>query len=224
MERIDIGEWYLHSLTTNSVTLLNPLDSRGHSVTTEFSLDSNGVYGFSCWICDSMSSAIYYDENQASFTVDNVYKTFGGCEADLEDDDEFIYIGDVQGRFLDFMSQPGDFSYVITDEALTTPKKVRITSANGDVAVYHNSVLSISKNTWTSIAIYPNPVKDYLFLKSTNALKNVTVEIYDILGRSQIFIPFYNAVPIKVQHLPKGVYLLLIKDDAGNTSLGKFVK
>jgi len=116
--------------------------------TYRYSLDSNGVYGFSCWICDSMSSAIYYDENQASFTVDNVIQTFGGCEADLEDDDEFIYIRDVQSRFLDFMSQPGDFSY----------------------------------------AIYPNPVKDYLFLKSTHALKNVTVEIYDILGRSQIFI------------------------------------
>ena len=76
------------------------------------------------------------------------------------------------------------------------------------------------KNNKNVISIYPNPVKDILYIESTNEVTKV--EIYDTAGRV-ITSMGTKGNSVDVSHLPKGNYLikLFLKD---KVSLLKFIK
>jgi hypothetical protein len=71
----------------------------------------------------------------------------------------------------------------------------------------------------TLFLIYPNPVKDKLFIQGvSNPLK---VSIYNLLGKKVLSIK--NTNNINVQSLPSGVYTIRISDGVGQTNR-KFIK
>lgn len=76
------------------------------------------------------------------------------------------------------------------------------------------------KNNKNVISIYPNPVKDILYIESTNEVTKV--EIYDTAGRV-ITSMGTKGNSVNVSHLPKGNYLikLFLQD---KISLLKFIK
>ncbi|SDI08583.1 T9SS type A sorting domain-containing protein [Chryseobacterium jejuense] len=82
------------------------------------------------------------------------------------------------------------------------------------------SEISNEKKKKNTINIYPNPVKDILYIKSSNEVTKA--EIYDTVGR------VINSMGVKentvnVSDLPKGNYLikLFLKD---KVSVQKFIK
>ncbi|HEX9826483.1 MAG TPA: T9SS type A sorting domain-containing protein [Flavobacteriaceae bacterium] len=65
-----------------------------------------------------------------------------------------------------------------------------------------------------NVKVYPNPVKDKLFLNSQENIKNVV--IYDVNGRllsQSTLIGDYTKKDIDVSHLAKGVYFLRLRSD-----------
>lgn len=71
------------------------------------------------------------------------------------------------------------------------------------------------------IDIYPNPVRDMLYIKSNEQLNNAQIKIFDIMGQN-----FYNqeikslngTEKINLQGIPAGVYMVYIKSDKGITT------
>jgi hypothetical protein len=71
----------------------------------------------------------------------------------------------------------------------------------------------ITKN---KIEIFPNPAVEYIYIKIENSeLENVEMELFNIIGNSLNFDLEEiekNSYRIKVEDLPPGYYLLMIKD------------
>ena len=64
------------------------------------------------------------------------------------------------------------------------------------------------------ISVYPNPVRDVLNIRADNIIIEKAT-MYDMLGKPVLELS--NTKTISVATLAKGMYLLYIKDDAGNT-------
>lgn len=90
-----------------------------------------------------------------------------------------------------------------------------------DTITQNVSIIKAGINSYTSeniISIYPNPVNDFLILKSTENYNSV--RIYDGLGR--LVLTTLKKQKLNISQLPKGVYMLQI-DNKMNSRL-KFVK
>jgi len=71
----------------------------------------------------------------------------------------------------------------------------------------------------TLFSIYPNPVKDKLFIQGLSNPSKVS--IYNVLGKEVLSIK--NTNNINVQGLPRGVYVIRISDGVRQINR-KFVK
>jgi hypothetical protein len=90
--------------------------------------------------------------------------------------------------------------------------------------------ISYSKVVWVqmqalsgSIVWYPNPAKDNLTIRSENEI--LRVRILDFSGKEVYAAPSYSKhVVINTAALSKGMYIIKIKDAAGNEKSDRFVK
>ncbi|MEY8758716.1 T9SS type A sorting domain-containing protein [Chryseobacterium tongliaoense] len=92
-----------------------------------------------------------------------------------------------------------------------------------NISVTLQSTLSTSEVTHLKddIEVYPNPAKDYLFVK--NSKKNTVAEILDISGKVVLSLNGMKE-KIDVSQLIKGTYFLVIKNEDGTLSKTKFIK
>ena len=81
--------------------------------------------------------------------------------------------------------------------------------------------MGLAEHDLLQFAIYPNPVKDILNIK-TNDLTNSKFEIRDLTG-SVILKGNAQSGKINVNHLQKGIYILTFEQN-GKKSNTKFVK
>jgi len=100
-----------------------------------------------------------------------------------------------------------------------------VSDANGNAAaevtrtVIIESNLSIAENTNYKLKVYPNPVKDKLFISGNKT--PISISIFNVLGKEVISIK--NTNNINVQALPSGVYMIRISDGIQQTAQ-KFIK
>lgn len=100
-----------------------------------------------------------------------------------------------------------------------------VSDANGNTAaevtrtVNIESNLSIAENTNYKLKVYPNPVKDKLFISGNKT--PISISIFNVLGKEVISIK--NTNNINVQALPSGVYMIRISDGIQQTAQ-KFIK
>jgi len=94
-----------------------------------------------------------------------------------------------------------------------------------DVLVIEDDLLSI-ENAFDDMFIQfgPNPVYDVLWFQG-NFRKGI-VEIYDLNGKLQNAIAFgdNNQLDVNVQHLTKGMYILRVSSENGESKTEKFIK
>ena len=64
------------------------------------------------------------------------------------------------------------------------------------------------------ISVYPNPVRDILNIRADNIIIEKAA-MYDMLGKPVLELSNTKTIPVAT--LAKGMYLLYVKDDAGNT-------
>jgi len=79
--------------------------------------------------------------------------------------------------------------------------------------------LGVNDQNLTNISIYPNPVKDKLFIQG---LSNVSkVSVYNVLGK--LVLSKMNSSEIYLDNLERGIYIINIRDENRETVL-KFIK
>ncbi len=81
----------------------------------------------------------------------------------------------------------------------------------------HNQTLNIQNFNTSEIKLFPNPVKGNIINISTT--KDLTVEIFDVLGKKLLTSKIdSNTNQITISSLKKGVYLVRLNSDNGNTT------
>jgi len=110
-----------------------------------------------------------------------------------------------QGYYTIFLSGGDDnnYNYILVNGAL------EVTAPTG-----------IEDRGTSRISVYPNPVKNEIFIKTDSQIKRV--EIYSLTGALLLLENNFNE-KISVSDLPKGVYMLRIYTDNGLT-IEKIVK
>jgi hypothetical protein len=88
----------------------------------------------------------------------------------------------------------------------------------------YNSTLSVdSFENNISVDIYPNPVKNELFINTQLNLKSV--EIYDVTGKQILRLDdIENDKSINLSSLKKGIYLVKLKTPSGDFQTKKIIK
>ncbi len=83
------------------------------------------------------------------------------------------------------------------------------------------NVLEIKEFTIKNLVIYPNPVRDYIYIKNDSFIAIKTVKIYTVLGKEIIN---SNLSAIDVSKLEKGMYYIHLIAQNGETVTKKMTK
>ena len=102
-------------------------------------------------------------------------------------------------------------------------------SGNVDLDVFHgntsdfDTLTAVPEYKTLNFSFYPNPVRQYLYLKSKNSHQLVSVKIFDLNGR---LLKYFNSgiSKIDVSSLTGGIYLMEVIFDNMQSSTAKFVK
>ncbi|MBR5214780.1 MAG: T9SS type A sorting domain-containing protein [Bacteroidales bacterium] len=86
------------------------------------------------------------------------------------------------------------------------------------IRAYIEGYESISELS-SSVSVYPNPVKDQLFVETEMAVKEISV--YDVFGRQMTTV--YDQQTVNVSELSNGVYFVKVKSE-NNEVVKRFIK
>ena len=80
------------------------------------------------------------------------------------------------------------------------------------------NLLSVEENEFDSLSIYPNPTNGVIIIKSSTALNEAKVSIYDIMGRNlssktTITLMNNNSVKVNINNFAGGTYFINIEDE-----------
>lgn len=120
------------------------------------------------------------------------------------------------------------YPYIVSGQiAPATGKKLSI-NYDGTYTTVSTSSLATVENQANTLNIYPNPVKDVVYLSSTVPFTaNSELKIFDIEGklvyRKNISTGFNKELQINVENLEKGIYILSASTQNGYVNK-KFVK
>jgi len=103
------------------------------------------------------------------------------------------------------------FSYQFT----TTPDKIflDITNNEGSVATFYDTFLSQDEFLKQNLKVYPNPIKDKLFIE-TNNIQIKQIVIYDLSGRI-VYQTNEFSDQISLSQLNTGTYIIQLETSAG---------
>ncbi|WP_418637646.1 T9SS type A sorting domain-containing protein [Winogradskyella sp.] len=82
-------------------------------------------------------------------------------------------------------------------------------------------ILGIVELENVEINVFPNPVKDNLYISSNYKLKSV--HIFNAMGQKVFFEENYNTNEINVSSLSKGVYFLKLTDMEDRKTIKRFI-
>jgi len=206
--------WYLQNVIINGNDNIPPSNSEVPFVTVAFD-----VPGFETAVCDVLSGDISYN-GTSEFSLLNTGMTIAGCKMQVNTDFQILYLDTF---YVNNMFDP--FTYTIVTEG-NGSKTLTITDTSGDEAIYGNELLSSYDFANSLFVIYPNPVKDKLFISALSGLNNIKIAIFNIEGKS-IILESQTMTDIKsinVEKLTKGIYFILLEDGQGGTTVKKFIK
>jgi WD40 repeat protein len=84
-------------------------------------------------------------------------------------------------------------------------------------------IINYSIGNKLDLTIFPNPAKDFLYLKIPANLKIEKIEITDLTGRI-VFSSNQNETMISINHLPSGCYFLSIQTQENKKAIQSFIK
>ena len=124
--------------------------------------------------------------------------------------------------FSQFINENGELYFWVDENSSSGEATFSFDLAPGFTFNFKNDpVLATNEETVPKFYMYPNPVNDELFIKTTNGIID-TVQIFDSLGKLVIKkVSFQNG--LNLSSLDKGIYFIQIKSSKGET-VKKFVK
>src|SRR5690606_24016039 len=82
--------------------------------------------------------------------------------------------------------------------------------------------INIDEASFQEIEIFPNPVKNRLYIKMPDGYDEVEISIYDVRGNSIIsYLSQDTQAQIDISHLESGVYFLIVKNKLNKVVLTK---
>jgi len=209
------NDWYLQKVIIDGQDNFPPSNNEVPFITVVFNAPM-----FETAVCDVLTAEVNYN-GTLEFDLFNWGVTLGGCNEQENTDFQVVYLDTF---FVDNITD--SFTYTITNES-NGSKTLSITSINGNKAIYNSVLLSTQDfSKAASISIYPNPVKDDLFISGTIDMNDVKINIFDVNGKLVLSLNNFDAnnKSINVQKLNSGIYFIFLKDNQGRTAVKKFIK
>ncbi len=209
-------EWFLHYGILEGETFSPPLLQIGYFDANCYFHES-GIMEVYHNICEEGFITNVYFQGEAEFVIDNTNVAIVGVCSE-EELVEFMYRH--YSIYLEVANSiaKNPFTYSIESDGDTY--MLTIENTNGDIAVYGNVPLSIEDFNTTTVSIYPNPVKELLFIESKENISNITV--FDIHGKKVKTVS--DLSEINLGGLQSGVYFVSITSENGGVLTQKIVK
>ena len=218
--RLFENTWYLHNVIIDGQSSAPPSNSELPFIPLEFF--ENGSDDFTTSVCNSFSGTLIYNGNQI-FSIQDYALTLIFCDLQENTIFEGIYLSiffdpNIQEPY----SEPFFYTIVVNGNERT----LTIENLNGDQAIYGNNILSNEDIEISEFSIYPNPVKNVLFLSSPVDTESLKTKIFNIEGKllSAQNLELEKQVSIDISTLSNGIYFLNIEDGKGNSEMKKFLK
>ncbi|MGB5983354.1 MAG: T9SS type A sorting domain-containing protein [Nonlabens sp.] len=215
-QRLFDVRWELSNLNLDGVDHTPPNNSEVQSVSLEFSSTLPGSFNY--WVCGGDmcgTDGVFVGQDQIDVTM--ITCLSGGCN--LPPNSHFFF---TYSSFFEEYQTTSIFSYDIQQTNGGSILELAITNGSGDTAVYTSAVASVSENQEPKINFYPNPVSDRLYFETSHDFLPISVEVFDVLGRS-ISRQDIDDNNFDVSQYNVGRYFLLIKDDTGRTLRTSFL-
>ena len=80
----------------------------------------------------------------------------------------------------------------------------------------YEDITGVNDNYMTDANVYPNPVKDRLYIETSTLIQSI--EVYDVYGRLQVTkTPSHQSdLSVDVSDLNSGIYFVKVKTEEGN--------
>ncbi|MGJ8743986.1 sulfatase-like hydrolase/transferase [Polaribacter sp.] len=143
-----------------------------------------------------------------------------------EKDDYGVYIGALSGTPSQLKASINDVSnWSFSEDTEYKLWSFAKTSNNVSGDIGTAGTLSLSDVSSSNISVYPNPIKDYLYLNLREKLQKLEIEIFTVSGKSVKKVKETNTSSSKldVSNLPTGIYIVKIKT-AKNFLTKKIIK
>ena len=160
--------------------------------------------------CNGGNAIYEYTDTYLKF-ISGVRTLVDPCSIALSQETRFFNI--VQPWSVDSDVTPKIFYEIVPDQA-----GLLLWTDENEKLFFTKATLSVDKYSLSDLVkIYPNPVTDYLQIKSNN-IEVKKVSIFDYLGK-RVLMKTNNFDVIHVSHLSKGIYF--VKIDTNHSSLAK---
>ena len=214
--RLFQNTWYLHNLIINSQHNVPPINNEIESIYLILNVDNS----LSSSVCESLSGIVDYDDVNQDFMFTYLVQSLGGgCSQTSNANFESLYFN----YYSNNTNDPFDYFISINSDG---SKTLTITNSSGDKAVYSSDVLSLNAYSKNSFSVYPNPVKDDLYISKISELNSFNITIFNIKGKHVLSLKSsdLNAESFNVEKLSKGLYFVLFEDKKGRFAMKKFIK
>ena len=204
-----IDTWYLQNLIIDGNDNMPPSDSEVPYVYVIFTPTAFGTF-----VCAGIVGQIAYSGADNTF---NITASITTNDCSLQENTTF------QNLYLDgfyFINMTSPFSYAIEDIGNDT-KQLTVTNVLGDEAVYTASTLGIEEFSSATFTVYPNPVKDILYVSGDSGFEDLNLTVYDLYGKEVIKT---STETIDMSGLTSGLYFLTVTNQNGTMVIKKIIK
>ena len=206
-------EWFLHSLTINGEEIIPPINEEVQFINLFF--DQGNPKKEPPFLITSVCNEIISTSGVFSdviFIIDVDPLPFIDCQ--IQENINFDEL------YFNFLGSSTEFPYELIEE--NNALQLTLILPNGNQAIYGNEVLSVEESSSASFLLYPNPVHDQLFVKSSTSVDITTIQFYNVLGKEVLEVSSQNQ--IDMSSLSKGLYFVIIEANEIKTVKKIFVQ
>ena len=213
------NDWYLQKVIIDGMDYFPPSNSEIGTVNLEFVAHPN-YYSMATYACSIISADVNDIDNEV-IDISVFYIINDNCTLPETLTFEDLYFN----SFYNWTVADQTFGYVIESGTGNT-EMLTLTNQQGDTAIYGNYLLALENFKPPYFSIHPNPATNRLFVSSSTPSVTLKIKTYSIAGKllSTQNVTKAKQASVDVSSLFSGIYFLQFEDEAGNTSIKKFVK
>lgn len=210
--------WYLHKIILDDGTEHIPIANEDvqYIPLVFYEEDVHNPYYFETVICNYFVGYIAFEPSE--FSIYDTVMSLAECEPYANYSFEEIQFGFFLTETYDYIEDPFQYEVIIENDE----KTLIITNVRNDKAIYGETPpLSVTSNTSDNTIIYPNPVREKLYIQNFEQ-GFTSIAIYNLSG-SKINTQIENNT-VDVSELSQGIYFLSLTTIDGGKTVKKFIK
>ena len=131
----------------------------------------------------------------------------------------------VNNRF--YITQTDFFSYIKGGIYNLAGEKIGVLPVGFSpeaIGIDYRTTTSTAENIARPLAIYPNPSAGNIWVQLPQNTENATLQVHSITGQKTDNVQVTANTPVNLSHLPRGIYVLEMRDNSGFVYRSRFVK